>query len=56
MGLYTTAVIGPLLPLLSLILGAGREDGLFSGLSMLVAVIVGTSLSRTILGTCGGSD
>jgi len=56
MGLYTTAGIGPLLPLLSLILGANRGDGLFSGLSMVVAVVVGTSLSRTILGTCGSSD
>jgi len=55
MGVYTTAGIGPLLHSLAYILGDGRRDGLFSGLSMVDAVVVGTSLSSKILGTCGGS-
>jgi len=47
MGMYSTTGIGPLLPLFAHILGAGRGDGLYSGFSMVVAVVVGASLSST---------
>ena len=56
MGVYSTASIGPLVPLFAHILGAGRGDGLYSGFSMVIAVVVGASLSSIKLGTCGVSD